>query len=177
MRKILMGFIGLVMAVAVVAGTGYALFSSTVRANNVAITAGNANLEFSPDHVIWSQDYAYQAWAAQNVYPGFHDCAPFWVRNDSSSPISLDLSAQLVSATGNWDVFADLLQIYVGITGSVTPAYTPTQWDEGGPLGITLAQNSEQSMQVCMTVPTSADNAIANQWISTNWVITGTQHQ
>jgi len=46
MRKILTGFLGLVMVVAVVGGTAYALFSSIVTVNNVAISAGNATLQF-----------------------------------------------------------------------------------------------------------------------------------
>lgn len=172
MNKIIAGFLGLVMITAVVGGTAYAVFTSSVNVNNVAISAGNADLEFSPDDINWSQNYTYAVWEAQNVYPGYSNCSTFYVKNVSTSPITLDLTAQLTSATGNWGVFSDLLDIWFTSSEHATPAV----WNSAPQsLGVNLAQEESTSMELCMTVPTSADNAIAGQTLSTNWEIVGTQ--
>jgi len=180
MKKILIGFLGLMMLVGVVGGTAYALFSSTVTVNNVAISAGNATLEFSPDNTNWYSDYTFSQWMAQNVYPGWSDCVNFWVRNVSSSDIKLDVSAQLMSATGNWDAFKDLLVVDIQQDGNPGISRTPANWN-AAKISLNFSLNkpglsgATKKVNICLTVPTTADNTIADQWLSTNWKLYGDQ--
>ena len=178
MNKIILGFVGTLLVISVVAGSAYALFSSQVKVNNVAIRAGNANLEFSPDgNSGWTQEFTYNQWAADGVYPDYHQCGYFWVRNTSSAPLSLTLSAQLISSTGNWGVYANSVTIDLrkgDLSGG--DSMTPSAWNTADrPLYITVDQGASQPMAICLNVPKTVDNSIANEYVSTNWIITGTQ--
>jgi len=118
---------------------------------------------------------------AEKVYPGWHDCANFWVKNASSSNIRLDVSAQLASATGNWDAFKDLLIVDIQQDGHPAVSGTPANWNAGKiPLNFSLAipgnSGDTKKVGICLTVPTSATSEqIADQWISTNWKLYGDQ--
>jgi len=79
MRKILTGFLGLVLVAAVVSGTAYALFSSTVTANGVTFSTGNAKLEFysaSATPANWAQTVTFPT-TFTNLYPGYNDYNEF----------------------------------------------------------------------------------------------------
>jgi hypothetical protein len=181
MKKILFGFLGIMMVVAVVASSARALFFSTVNINNVAISSGNANLEFSlSSNGPWTSDFTFVPWIAENIAPGYENHATFYVRNNSSADIDLKLSALLKVARGDWGPFNLWTTVWVGdSTGTTGSGYhTLTEWatTPGIDLGITVPHGgTPQAMGLYLKVSIDADNSFANKWISTDWTITGTQ--
>ena len=168
------------MAIALIAGvttaTGYAVFSATATVNNVAFTTGTAGLEFAPNNNgvpgAWSSSYTFPTYLVTNVFPGYTSGTQYvWVENTSTSPIKLALSAQLVSATGDWGVLNSVADMSInGVSGPLI------NWNSANvPLNVTLNPSQQMYLPVIFSIDPSADNSIAGKSLITNWVITGTQ--
>jgi len=175
MRKILMGLMAIVLIAGVTTAAGYAVFTATATVNNIAFTSGTAGLEFSTDNSSWSSNLDYGAtygWFEQNVYPGFSDTKTIYLYNNSTSNISLDITAQLVSATGDWGLLSPVTSMTI-----YGQTYTLADWNGANrPLYITLAHGISTPVTVTFSVASTADNTISGKTVSTNWVFTGTQH-
>ena len=129
MKKIILSALAIVLTVGVVSGTAYAIFSDSVTVSNIAFTTGNADLQFSDDSSTWQDSYYFPTWLAENIYPGYNDYATFYVKNNSTSPISLDLSTRLTGATNDWGVLSPIARVWIGNnTGSVGVGYETLAW-------------------------------------------------
>jgi len=173
-----MSMLAIVLTVGVVSGAAYAIFSDSVTVSNIAFTTGNADLQFSDNGTTWQDSYRFPSWLAENVYPGYNDHATFYVRNNSSSPISLKLSTRLTSASNDWAVLSPVARVWIGdSTGSVGVGYQTLAWWNGGErqLNVVLAQNEEKEMRIYLDIPTSATNTISNKSVITEWVLNGSQ--
>ena len=180
MRKILTGILGVLLVVGVVSGSAAALFSATANVNNVAIRAGTAGLEFSPNiGGPWSTSYNFPTWLADNVYPGYANNATFYVRNTSSANIALRISAQLVSAAYGWNEFKDVTNVWIGdsagLVGSGYMTLTDWNWSARDTQMVVPYGGGLTPMGIFFNISSGAGNEIAGQGISTNWVLTGTQ--
>ena len=179
MKKILAGILGVLLVVGVVSGSAAALFSATANVNNVAIRAGTAGLEFSPNDSTWSTSYEFPDWLADNVYPGYANSATFYVKNTSSANIGLKVSAQLMSAAYGWNEFKDVTNVWIGDSaGSVGSGYyTLTDWNLSAKdtQMVVPSGGGSTPMGIFFNISSGAGNGIANQGISTDWVLTGTQ--
>ncbi|OGK69802.1 hypothetical protein A2446_02365 [Candidatus Roizmanbacteria bacterium RIFOXYC2_FULL_38_9] len=171
------------MLTAVVGGTAYALFSSSVTASGVTFATGNANLEFwsnGPGVVpasTWTQNVTFPT-TFQNLYPGYNGYNEFYLRNTSTSPISLRLSARLTAATGDWGVLSPVITAWIGDDAGAVGSgyYTLADWNSlERDITITLAQSEQKLMRIYVQVPSDAGNSIANKTTATTWLITGTQ--
>jgi len=179
MRKILMGLMAIVLIAGVTTAAGYAVFSATATVNNVAFTTGTAGLQFAPNNnggaaptTGWSSNYTFPTYLVTNVYPGYTSGTQYvWVENTSSSNISLALSAQLVSATGDWGVLNSVANMSIGtVSGPLV------NWNSADvPLNVTLASGQQMFLPVVFSISSSAGNEISGKSLITNWVITGTQ--
>ncbi len=180
MRKILTGILGVLLVVGVVSGSAAALFSATANVNNVAIRAGTAGLEFSTTGTgSWSTSYGFPDWLADNVYPGYANSATFYVRNISTAPIALRISAQLMSAAYGWNEFEDVTNVWIGNPAGSTGSgyFTLTEWNSSArDTQMVVPYGSVSTpMGIFFNISSGAGNGIAGQGISTNWVLTGTQ--
>lgn len=178
MKKIIAGIIGLLLVVGVTSGAAYALFFSTVKVNNVAISAGTSGLEFSTNGEDWYTDFTFPDLLAENVAPGYHDHATFYLKNTSSADIKLALKARLVSAPEGWSVFANNMTVWLGNSaGSQGSGYfTLTDWNSvERDLNITIPKGDTADMGIYVDIPSTVGNDIAGQTLRTNWEITGTQ--
>ena len=178
MKKIITSIFAIVLTVAAVSGVAYAVFSDDVAVTNIAFTTGNADLQFSDGSTGWKDSYNFPALLAENVYPGYNDYATFYVRNNSSSDISLALSTRLISATNDWGVLSPIARVSIrNEWGSAIVDYKNLTWWNAGErqLGVVLAQDVEKEMRIYLDVPTSADNSISNKKVTTGWVLYGTQ--
>lgn len=105
MRKILTGFLGILVVVSIVGGSAYALFTSTATVKGVTFASGDADLK------VWSGSVYVTNWNSNlnfsDMFPGYNKNATeytsLWLKNDSNSAISLDVSMQLTNGGGNWD--------------------------------------------------------------------------
>ena len=178
MKKIILSIFAIVLTVAAVSGTAYAIFSDNVAVSNIAFTSGNADLQFSDDGTNWQDSYRFPTWLAKNVYPGYNDHATFYVRNNSSSPISLTLSTRLTSATRDWAVLSPVARVWIGDkNGSVGVGYETLAWWNNGEraLNVVLTQNEVKEMRIYLDIPSTATNAISNKSVITEWVLYGNQ--
>ena len=172
MKKIIVGLIGVVAIMAVTAGTAFAVFTATATVNNVAFTTGNADVQFSTDNSNWTNSYTFGPWLATYVFPGYTSGGQtIYIKNNSSSAITLGFSAQLVSASGDWDTLKSVA--FMSINGVNGPL---VHWNNADvPINLTLGSGQQISIPVVFSVSSGAGNEISGKSLTTNWVITGTQ--
>lgn len=177
MRKIIAGIIGLVLVAGVTSGTAVAMFSSAVKVNNVAISAGSANLEFSGDGETWTKNYTFAPNALQRIIPGSKTALTFWVRNTSTAAVPLALSAKITAATGDWEAFAPNVYVAFADDSTTGTAKSLAAWNgTDNQLSITVAPDgARKRMTMEFSVPVATGDEIADRQVSTNWEITGTQ--
>jgi len=179
MKKIIAGIIGVVAVMAVTAGAAFAVFTTTATINNVAFTTGTAGLMFAPNNNGglppahgWLSSYTFGPYLAENVFPGYTSGTQYvWLENTSTSDITLAISAHLVSATGSWANLSPVANMSInGVSGPLV------NWNNQDiPLGLTIARGQQVFVPVVFSIDSSAGNSISGEWLSTNWVITGTQ--
>ncbi len=136
-KKILTLSIIAVLAVIAIGAT-YAYFSSSVTISGITLTSGNADLKilveydgsYTDDPTIISQ-YA-QAMLA-NLYPGQSGEQDFFLKNTSSSPISLDTYFKLEKTNGD-DMLADAIELKLKrMNGYESGWHSITWWVDNSP--------------------------------------------
>lgn len=143
-----------VTALLLTTGSAYALFSSTLNFGQVSVSVGSAALEVHlPDGTVINQDQT-QGYALTGLYPGLSQSYPFTLKNVSTAPITLEMSAQLVSTDGDWDVLKDVITARVkdADSSSSTGYKTLAQWNaQGGialPKTLTPGQSHNYSLDI-----------------------------
>lgn len=110
MRKILSGFGGLLLMVVLVAGVGYALFTSTVEVTGMEVKTASPGLKMNLDGgETWSSAIDFSSDTLfQPLMPGVSDWGEFWLMNDSnggaatSRPLDMEISAKIMNAGSGW---------------------------------------------------------------------------
>lgn len=193
MKKILSGFLGLFAVIGLVAGAGYALFTTSANLNGMVLGTATPGLEVSldpsADAYAASKDLSNISFAP--LLPGQEDWGEFWLRNSSngtSDPLSLNLQAKIKAADGDWGVLSNAIQARICLyDGSITHCdetnntgwMTLATWNAAprNLPGNPLEQNIVGTHYVIVfRIPSSYDNAIAHKTITgMNIEITGTQ--
>ena len=180
-----------VVAVAsLVGGATYAFFSNKVTSGPNTFATGNADLKIAIDtnkdgvKSDWQDDvepwdqYMQDNW--QDLYPGWEDSYWIYLKNDSSSPITLKVlpTVDITSySTGYlWDeVFMEIT--WLNGTHS-TNKYSLRAWRENASIYLepTLAQGADDGPWVVkFSIPTTAGNEIADQEIVFDLIFDGIQ--
>jgi len=188
MKKIIAGFLGLVMLVTVVGGTAFALFSATAKVSGVTFATGNADLKISTDGSNYYNPYNFGGSFFSKLYPAINTVGPqFLIKNTSNSNIALILSVQLKNGdvtenpAGSWAVLKDVVQVgfdYYDGSWHTAGLATLAQWNSPGYSleGGNLAQGNQRWYRIHVVVPSTADNTIADKGLySTIFTFTGTQ--
>jgi hypothetical protein len=156
----------------------------------LSLSTGTADLKIN------GEDSLANALTVTNAYPGWQDAAYFELTNNSSTPIQLDTTAKLVSATGHWGELKDVVSVAVveyanstdatnaksagnpGLGATANTGWkTLSDWNSADTsFGNTLANPGTHSYLIWATVPSSADNSVSGKAVSVDYVITGTQH-
>lgn len=193
MKKILGSLIAIVLTIGLVGTAAYALFSDTVTVSGLTITTGTADLEISfngNDNAFYEESHNFENLVlADNVYPGYTNSATFYLRNVSTSDISLRPSTRLTAATGDWGALSNVVQIRVTDVTDSNYSWgwqTLAWWNavdrtitntagvnyEADPTGTANAHE----YQIEIRVPTTAGNEISGLSLTDiTFVITGTQ--
>lgn len=124
MKKIILGVLGVVAAVGIAGGAAFALLSDTVSVSGLSLAAGNADLQIEHSNggnynVGLTGLFPGEGWSN-----GIKVAQPTF-SNVSLSPIDLDLTMRLTTASGDWDVLKHAVEVYVK---RLDNAGTPTGW-------------------------------------------------
>lgn len=193
MKKIIGGILGIFLVIGIVAGTGYALFSSQVSMNGMVLGTATPNLQIKAANFDWSTTLPFN-----NVHifapllPGEMDWGEFYLRNLSNGTtdkLDFNLAARITAAAGDWNVLKDVIKMRVCIyndvngyhcdEGKATDWMTLAQWNAspralpGNPL---LQGAQETHYTMVFFIDSSYANTVAGKTITDAvFEITGTQ--
>lgn len=187
MNKIVSGVLGLVMVLALTAGSAYALFSDSATVSGVTLTTGSTDLQvkLADGSDTYDSTLDLSTHVFETLSPG-QETVPlaFDVRNSATDNVTLDLTGLLTSAAGDWGVLSPVLKMAIykstdtATTGATTGWKTLTEWNNA-PVALPLsplAQNGENNYKVSFMLDTSADNSVQGKTLSSVVVVlTGTQ--
>lgn len=187
MKKIYLSILTIVTALALVSGATFALFSNKATSGPNTFATGNADLKIAIDT---DKDGVKSAWDDSvtpafperwtNLYPGWEDSYWIYLKNDSSSPIILEV-LPTVDIT-SYDIAALWDEVFMEITwldGShSTNKFSLRAWRENTSLYLepTLAQGAETGPWVVnFSIPTTAGNEIKDGNIVFDLIFDGQQ--
>ncbi|MEX0616599.1 MAG: TasA family protein [Candidatus Woykebacteria bacterium] len=178
---------------ALLVGATFAFFTDQATSTGNTFTSGNADLQIGLDTgneltVVFGSSF--DAPDFSNLFPGFSSNTDFWLKNNSSSPISLDVVADLanLSQTPGPDTTNDLADNLLirwncdiddnGSLGDNTSSaeFSVNAWIAGGNAGLgTIAQGNAIFCRLMARVPTSATNVIAGDSVTFDALYDATQ--
>jgi len=179
MKKILTGFLGLFLVIGIVAGAGYALFSSTASITGMVLGTATPGLEIGIDkfrndgQVDWMNTVPlYDLIGTESIFqpllPGEMDRGEFWLRNISDTDnLELNLKGKISGTSGNWALLKDMIYIRICLfdptpnlgeghcdVNNTTGWKTLAQWEAGY---INLPGSPLEQEVLPATSPTTAD--------------------
>ena len=117
MKKILTGFLGLFLVIGIVAGAGYALFSTKLTVTGMVLGTATPGLEISLNGTNWANDTVpFNSVVFAPLLPGEYDWGEFYLRNTSNGTtdhLDLNLTGRLTAAGGDWGVLKDAVQMRI----------------------------------------------------------------
>jgi len=169
MRKIVVGFLMMVVIAGLTTATGYAAFAASADVQNISFSTGNAELLVSNGGA-YGPSTDLSSIAITNGYPGSTSTGNLWFKNTGDVP--LKLSAQLVSATDDWGTLSPVAEVSLNSINGPLANWNTSPVD----INITVPVGAEVGpYPVVLSIPSSADNSIANKTVTTQWVVTGAQ--
>ena len=189
-RKILVSGISIFSALAIMGGAAFALFSNSASAINNTFATGNADLQIAQDLSGTPDTFGDSITGPTftGMFPGQSRTFDFWLRNNSSSAITLDLTADVnaINPSGDGDQAIDnaLLISWTcdttgnGSLGDETPTseFSPRDWFNGGNASLsTLAPSTNMFCRMTGRLPSSADSTVADQTVIFDALYDGTQ--
>ena len=185
MKKIYLSILAITAAIALVGGATYAVFSNKATSGPNTFDTGNADLKLRHrTDQAWADSYGGANW--DNLYPGWSDSYNVYLKNNSSSPITLRVFPRLENASGNGILLDEVYLQFLYADG------TPVLNSSGNPCGIVtlrwwldnpdtfdigdLTQGQERGPWVAQfSIPTTADNTIADKSLNFDLVFNGIQ--
>lgn len=197
MKKILAGFLGLFLVVGIVAGAGYALFTSQVSVTGMVLGTATPSLKISfldksdPTWRNYKTDLSFAGQTFAPLLPGEMDWGAFYLKNQSNGTtdqLDFSLKGKITAAAGDWGTLKDVVSMKVCVmdpamenycdTTQQTPWYSLADWNvsEKNLPGGTLLQGTERPYVVVFYIDNSLGNSIAGKTITgMTMQVTGTQ--
>ncbi len=185
MKKVYLSILAIVATLSLVGGATYALFSNEATSGPNTFATGNADLKLRHNPTQgWADSYGGSNW--DNLYPGWEDSYNVYLKNNSSSPITLRAFPRIESVSGNWMLLDNIYLQFLYADG--TPALNsnsnpcgnvtlrwwldnPDSFDIGD-----LTQAQERGPWIAkFTIPTTVGNEIANKTITFDLIFNGIQ--
>lgn len=183
MRKIVFSFLTIFSVIGVVAGSAYALFSSTATVNGLTFSTGNADLQLSTDGSLWSNTLdSFPSYT--NMSTGFQSTQEFYLKNNSLSNIGLEIFVQLLdnNESGNstaWPIIGDNIivnfQMFDGLNWVDLATNTLSYWKESDYSFGSLAYDSSQKYRMTVSLDGLADEDAGQTLSDLNLQFVGTQ--
>lgn len=195
-KKITMSALSIVTVVALVGGATFALFTDQATANNSTFASGNADLQLAlgtitADPLLLTYSDIVEAPDFSGLYPGYSSNTGIWLKNASTSPISLDLIgdiADLNTATVGPDSLNQLKDNLLVkwtcdtdgndvLNETATAEFSVNDWFVGGNAPLqTLAAGNAVFCQMSARVPASATNNIQGDSVTFDAVYNAEQN-
>ena len=200
MKKIIGGILGIFLVIGIVAGTGYALFSSQVTMTDMVLGTATPQLQIAfydksndtPYLGYYSNTQSFTGQSFQPLLPGEEDWGAFFLKNNSTDgqydPLDFSLKGSITAAVGDWELLKDVIKMKVCVvdktlvnycdTTKQTSWYTLAQWNtEQKTLpGGNLLSGTERPYVVVFKIDSSYGNSIAGLTIrGMTMEVTGTQ--
>jgi len=189
MKKIYLSVLAIVATIGLIAGATYALFSNKATSGPNTFATGNADLKIAIDT---DQDGIKSNWDDSvtpafpekwtNLYPGWEDSYWIYLKNESTSPITLKVMPKLdITSYTAWQLWDE---VYMEITWSdgthSTGNYPLRAWvappDNNPYLEPTLPQGQDSGPWVIkFSIPTTAGNEIQDANITFDLIFDGIQ--
>lgn len=161
-----------VILVALSAGSAFALFSSTLSLGGINVTIGSSVLQAQLPDGTWVSDKWSSGYDMTGLYPGLSTSANITLKNASTAPIDLKVSARLVSAGGDWDALKDVIEVRVrdaANSHSSTGFKTLSAWNADGGITIPggdLAHDTSKTYTIDVQIDKKYGNELANEKLS-----------
>lgn len=186
MKKIWLSVLAIVVTVGIAAGVTYAVFTNTAASGPNTFATGNADLKIAIDT---DKDGIKSAWGDsatpafpegwEDLYPGWENSYWIYLKNESSSPITLKVRPEV--SNNDWNNLLD--NIYLGFSwldGSHQVGPWPLRdWisvDNNPYLEPELLQSDDSGPWVVQfSIPTTAGNEIADKTLNFDLIFNGIQ--
>lgn len=190
--RIALSLASIAAAGALAVGATFAFFSDSTQVLGNTFTTGNADLQIAVDSSNSAGTYGGSIVGVNftGIEPGFTGQKLFWLKNNSSSTITLDLKSDLANLGGSFHGTDGSLpdKLYVrfrcdsdndglGDTeDTVTGEFSVNTWITGGDDSLgSLAQNAQVQCRMEARLDSGAGNEIANGNISFDAIFNGNQ--
>jgi hypothetical protein len=184
-KRILLSAMSIVTSLTLVGGAAFAAFSTTANMNGSTFSSGNANLTLAKPSgadpsIPGSFSGTVSGFDVTHIAPGFNQQFNFWMKNASSSDITLDTNTVLTQTTGETqdpELLNALMVQFVCEGSPATPNKTVQTWTTNGveDLGsIPAGQIKKCSMVV--SLPSTADNSVSGKTLTFDGVFNGVEH-
>ena len=179
MKKIYLSILAIIAAITLVGGATYAVFSNKVISGPNTFATGNADLKLRHrTDQAWADSYGGANW--DNLYPGWSDSYDVYLKNNSSSPITLKalptINITSYSTGYLWDEV--LMEITWSDGTHSTGEYSLRAWRENASIYLepTLAQGADAGPWVIkFRIPATAGNEIKDGSIVFDLIFDGIQ--
>lgn len=179
-KKIAMSLMSIVGALAIVGSATYALFDDSATATNNTFATGDANLEIALDTVSGPGTFGDSIVGPNfaEMIPGDSEVFSFWLRNNGSVGINLDITGDVSSIVGadpDQELDNALLVSWTCDTtgdnslGDETPTseFSPRDWFNGGnaSLLLNIPSGTQRFCQMTGKLPITVDNTVAGETV------------
>jgi hypothetical protein len=130
MNKVISGIVGLIAVTGIVAGIGYALFTSQATMSGMVLGTATPGIQISHYNksndtpVGYGSNLEFPPYAFQKLLPGEMDWGAFYLKNNSTAGMTttatpegdtLDFSLQgsIVTAAGDWNILKNVIKMKV----------------------------------------------------------------
>lgn len=186
-KKIAVSAGSILASLTLLGGIAFAVFSDQATATANTFSSGNADLTIAPDTGSGPGTFASSISGASfsDIAPGFSDRFLFWLKNESTSDVDLDLTADVSSvAPPSSDLGGALLISWTcdtdgnGGLADNTPSseFSPQDWEAGGNASIgTLTPGEQMICAMNARVPGTATDDISGETVSFDALYDATQ--
>lgn len=191
-RRIALGSLSILSTLVLVAGATVALFTDQAESKGNTFSTGNADLQIALEAEspgAYGDDIPAPAFEAENIAPGFNQDFTFWLKNNSSADIGLDVMVELNNLGGDPELQdALLVKFTCARKGDGSPVVETTQksvsaWGVAESLG-TLTENDdgldgtgadEMECQMNVELPSDVEDDVADMGVTYDGVFNATQ--
>ncbi len=179
-KKIVFSVVSIFSALAIMGGATFAAFSDTATTTGNTFATGNADLQVAPD-VSGNAGTFVETMPGptfSGMFPGQTKTFDFWLKNNSTATIPLDLTADIsaINPSNDGDQQLDNVLLVSWLcdidhdnslgNNTATAEFSPRDWLNGGNASVgSLGPNQQMFCRMIGRLPSSADSTVAGQTV------------